>query len=69
VLDGGGYQGIASLLILDALIKTIAGTPEGKQGPSKIPIKPCDMFDVIGGVGSGGSVYLFSSRSRFVTDL
>lgn len=56
--DGGGYQGIASLLMLDALIENVAGTHEGKQGPNRKPVKPCDMFDVIGGVGSGGSVFL-----------
>ncbi|KAH0553182.1 hypothetical protein GP486_006640 [Trichoglossum hirsutum] len=68
-IDGGGYQGIASLLILDALMKAIAGTPGGGQGPNKKPIRPCDVFDVIGGVGSGGSVHLFLSPSRPVANL
>ncbi|KAI9867904.1 MAG: hypothetical protein M1813_007726 [Trichoglossum hirsutum] len=63
-IDGGGYQGIASLLILDELMKTIAGTPEGERGPNKKPIKPCDMFDVIGGVGSGGWLALLLGRFR-----
>jgi hypothetical protein len=61
--DGGGYQGIASLLMLDALIENVARGPEGKQGPNGKPIKPCDMFDVIGGVGSGGSVFLSLNHS------
>jgi hypothetical protein len=56
LVDGGCYQGIASLLILDAFMKSIPGGSEGKQQQNRSSTRPCDMFDVIGGVGSGGSV-------------
>ena len=49
--DGGGYQGIASLLIIDALMKRIVKTSEDQS-----PTRPCEVFDVIGGVGTGGFV-------------
>jgi patatin-like phospholipase/acyl hydrolase len=46
-LDGGGVRGLASLLILDYVIKAV---------DSKNPPKPCDFFDIIGGTSTGGSV-------------
>lgn len=49
--DGGGYQGIASLLIIDTLMKRITMPSEDQRAT-----KPCEVFDVIGGVGTGGSV-------------
>ncbi|KAH0544761.1 hypothetical protein FGG08_001128 [Glutinoglossum americanum] len=63
-IDGGGYQGIASLFILDTLMKGIAEAPKGKQGPCQSTIKPCDVFDVIGGVGSGGWLAMLLGRFR-----
>lgn len=49
-LDGGGVRGLASLLILDYVMKAIN---------SKNPPKPCDFFDMIGGTSTGGSVLSF----------
>ncbi len=46
-LDGGGVRGLASLLILDYVMKAI---------DSKNPPKPCDYFDLIGGTSTGGFV-------------
>lgn len=45
--DGGGVRGLASLLILDYVMKAV---------DSKNPPKPCDFFDMIGGTSTGGSV-------------
>ncbi|KAI9772618.1 MAG: hypothetical protein M1839_002431 [Geoglossum umbratile] len=42
----------------------MAGIPVGGQGPGQKPLKPCDVFDVIGGVGSGGWLALLLGRFR-----
>ncbi|KAI9862273.1 MAG: hypothetical protein M1813_004748 [Trichoglossum hirsutum] len=58
-IDGGGYQGIASLLIIDTLMKRIA-----KPSKDQSPTRPCEVFDVIGGVGTGGWLALLLGRFR-----
>ena len=57
-IDGGGLQGISSLLILDRLLNAIArnnGVPDSKP-------RPCDVFDVIAGIGPGGWLALLLGR-------
>ena len=44
-LDGGGIRGLSTLLVLKELMKEI--DPE-------TPPKPCDVFDLICGTGTGG---------------
>jgi hypothetical protein len=47
----GGAQGLSTLLILNRLMETI----ERKLGSKKDTLlRPCDVFDVIAGVGTGG---------------
>ncbi|KAF3388415.1 Phospholipase A I [Penicillium rolfsii] len=50
-LDGGGVRGIASLLILQAVLD--------KAAPGK---KPCEIFDMIGGTSTGGLIAIMLSR-------
>ncbi|KAI4198505.1 MAG: hypothetical protein LQ350_005234 [Teloschistes chrysophthalmus] len=57
-IDGGGLQAISSLLILDTLLKEIARN--NKVAGSKP--RPCDVFDVIAGIGSGGWLALLLGR-------
>ncbi|KAI4118108.1 MAG: hypothetical protein LQ338_007463 [Usnochroma carphineum] len=57
-IDGGGLQGISSLLILDTLLKEIA---QSNQVRGRKP-RPCDVFDVIAGIGSGGWLALLLGR-------
>ncbi|KAI4087771.1 MAG: hypothetical protein L6R37_008284 [Teloschistes peruensis] len=57
-IDGGGLQAISSLLILDNLLKEI--TRNNKVVGSKP--RPCDIFDVIAGIGSGGWLALLLGR-------
>ena len=57
-IDGGGLQGISSLLILDKLLKEIAA---GNKATDTKP-RPCDVFDVIAGIGSGGWLALLLGR-------
>ena len=57
-IDGGGLQGISTLLILHRLLNAIArnnGVPDGKP-------RPCDVFDVIAGIGPGGWLALLLGR-------
>jgi hypothetical protein len=55
-IDGGGLQAKSTLLILDELLNTIA-KDNGVRKP-----RPCDVFDVIAGIGSGGWLALLLGR-------
>lgn len=48
-LDDGGILGLSELLI----IKEIMSRVQNIAGLSSLP-RPCDYFDLIGGVGTGG---------------
>ncbi|KAK0516525.1 hypothetical protein JMJ35_001128 [Cladonia borealis] len=57
-IDGGRLEASSALIILSKLLDTIArynGVPDSKP-------RPCDVFDVIAGVGSGGWLALFLGR-------
>ena len=56
-LDGGGLQAISPLLILDKLLDTIQETNRAAKKP-----RPCDVFDVIAGIGAGGWLALLLGR-------
>jgi Patatin-like phospholipase len=55
-IDGGGLQAKSTLLILDELLNTIA-----KDNGIRKP-RPCDVFDVIAGIGTGGWLALLLGR-------
>ena len=55
-LDGGGLQAIAALLILDQLLDSIH-TKNGGRKP-----RPCDVFDTIAGIGTGGWLAILLGR-------
>lgn len=57
-IDGGGLQGISTLLILDELLNAIA---RNSRVPDSKP-RPCDVFDVIAGIGPGGWLALLLGR-------
>ncbi|KAL8659832.1 MAG: hypothetical protein Q9202_006931 [Teloschistes flavicans] len=57
-IDGGGLQGISSLFILDNLLKEIARNNHVLGGKPR----PCDVFDVIAGIGPGGWLALLLGR-------
>jgi patatin-like phospholipase/acyl hydrolase len=48
-LDGGGVKGLASLLILQRVFRTLQGIERLPEMP-----RPCDYFDLIGGTSTGG---------------
>ncbi|KAL9608109.1 MAG: hypothetical protein Q9167_007033 [Letrouitia subvulpina] len=57
-IDGGGLQGISTLLILDKLLNAIARN----NGVLNSKPRPCDVFDVIAGIGAGGWLALLLGR-------
>jgi patatin-like phospholipase/acyl hydrolase len=57
-IDGGGLQAITTLLILDKLLDAIAKNNKvNHQKP-----RPCDVFDTIAGIGSGGWLAILLGR-------
>ena len=57
-IDGGGLQGISALLILNELLTTIAQQNHVLDSKPR----PCDVFDVIAGIGGGGWLALLLGR-------
>jgi patatin-like phospholipase/acyl hydrolase len=53
-LDGGGVRGLSTLYILKGLMNRL--NRELKQND---PLKPCEVFDLIGGTSTGGYAVLY----------
>jgi patatin-like phospholipase/acyl hydrolase len=49
--DGGGMSGISTLYILRELFSQLNAKRENSGRPM---VKPCEVFDLIGGTGVGG---------------
>jgi patatin-like phospholipase/acyl hydrolase len=52
-LDGGGVRGLSMLYILKGLIAQLNQARQAVDLPS---VKPCEIFDLIGGTSTGGYV-------------
>jgi patatin-like phospholipase/acyl hydrolase len=52
-LDGGGVRGLSTLHILKRLIDQLNLARQNAQQPR---VKPCEIFDLIGGTSTGGYV-------------
>lgn len=50
-LDGGGVKGWSSLKILELLMTKVNAVREDR---GEKPVKPCEIFDLIGGTSTGG---------------
>jgi patatin-like phospholipase/acyl hydrolase len=59
--DGGGMQGLSTLMILNDLMDAIAANDRNTEGKPR----PCDVFDIIGGIGVGGWLALLLGRFHF----
>jgi patatin-like phospholipase/acyl hydrolase len=46
-LDGGGVRGLSTLYILKSIMDRL-------NNGRKDPLKPCEVFDLIGGTSTGG---------------
>ncbi|KAG5340132.1 hypothetical protein C0989_002752 [Termitomyces sp. Mn162] len=63
-LDDGGVRGLSELLILREIMHRL----KHLEGAESLP-RPCDYFDMIGGVGTGGVIALMLGRLRMPIDL
>jgi patatin-like phospholipase/acyl hydrolase len=50
-LDGGGVRGLSTLYILKSIMDRLNGERQKSNLP---PVKPCEVFDLIGGTSTGG---------------
>lgn len=50
-LDGGGVRGLSSLYILKTIMDRLNTLRHAKDLPV---VKPCEVFDLIGGTSTGG---------------
>lgn len=66
--DGGGVRGYSMLILLhDFMHKTYTECHDGEPPePDQVP-KPCDYFDLIAGVGTGGLIAIMLGRLRMNT--
>ena len=59
-LDGGGFRGLSSLIMLQTVFNTFKANLE----PEQPDLKPCDFFDLIAGTSTGGIIALMLGRLR-----
>src|SRR5436190_8434218 len=64
-LDGGGVRGLSTLYILKGLMTRLNDERETQQLPH---VKPCEIFDLIGGTSTGGYEYSNAYLIVFSTD-
>jgi patatin-like phospholipase/acyl hydrolase len=50
-LDGGGVRGLSTLYILKSIMDRLNNERKTASLP---PVKPCEVFDLIGGTSTGG---------------
>ena len=55
-LDGGGVRGLSTLYILKGLMTQLNNK---RQDAGQSAVKPCEVFDLIGGTSTGGYVVSF----------
>ncbi|KAJ6181424.1 protein kinase subdomain-containing protein [Penicillium canescens] len=64
-LDGGGVRGLSSLFILKSIMDRLNHAREQIKLP---PVKPCEVFDLIGGTSTGGLIAIMLGRLEMDID-
>ncbi|KMK63757.1 hypothetical protein Y699_09530 [Aspergillus fumigatus Z5] len=64
-LDGGGVRGLSSLYILKNIMDRLNHAREQMNLP---PVKPCEVFDLIGGTSTGGLIAIMLGRLEMDVD-
>ncbi|KAF2149315.1 phospholipase, patatin family protein [Myriangium duriaei CBS 260.36] len=64
-LDGGGIRGLSTLYIIRRIMARLNGRRRRFGQP---PVKPCDVFDVIGGTSTGGLIAIMLGRLEMDID-
>jgi len=67
-LDGGGVRGLSSLLILREVVERLQHKRASSTDVPSMPLRPCDVFDLIVGTGTGGISALFLGRLHMTVD-
>ena len=57
-LDGGGFRGLSSLIML----QRVFNTSKSELEPPQPDLRPCDFFDLIAGTSTGGIIALMLGR-------
>ncbi|EXJ75745.1 uncharacterized protein A1O5_00252 [Cladophialophora psammophila CBS 110553] len=64
-LDGGGVRGLSTLHILKCLMRLLN---HERQKSGALPLKPCELFDLIGGTSTGGLIAIMLGRLEMDVD-
>ncbi|KAL2029337.1 hypothetical protein VTO58DRAFT_108529 [Aureobasidium pullulans] len=64
-LDGGGVRGLSSLYILKSIMDRLNYNRKQRNRP---PVKPCEVFDLIGGTSTGGLIAIMLGRLEMSVD-
>ncbi|KAK2038272.1 FabD/lysophospholipase-like protein [Colletotrichum somersetense] len=64
-LDGGGVRGLSTLFILKGIMNRLNHERERTGLPS---VKPCEVFDMIGGTSTGGLIAIMLGRLEMDVD-
>ncbi|EME81543.1 uncharacterized protein MYCFIDRAFT_155708 [Pseudocercospora fijiensis CIRAD86] len=67
-LDGGGIRGYSMLIILQELMHRTFVEMEGRAPKRHEIPRPCQMFDLIAGTGTGGLIAIMLGRLRLDLD-
>ena len=65
--DGGGVRGLSTLYILRNIMARLNQARKEMEPPLPA-VKPCDVFDLIGGTSTGGFVSQTGQVQSFHTD-
>ncbi|OBT93612.2 hypothetical protein VE01_08085 [Pseudogymnoascus verrucosus] len=65
-LDGGGVRGLSTLYILKSIMDRL--NHERKKTANLPPVKPCELFDLIGGTSTGGLIAIMLGRLEMDVD-
>ncbi|KAI9763277.1 MAG: hypothetical protein M1839_006524, partial [Geoglossum umbratile] len=64
-LDGGGVRGLSTLYVLKGLMAKLG---QARQAANLPPVKPCQVFDLIGGTSTGGLIAIMLGRLEMDVD-
>ncbi|KAF4633228.1 hypothetical protein G7Y89_g4890 [Cudoniella acicularis] len=64
-LDGGGVRGLSTLQILKGLMTRLNNE---RKADNLLPVKPCEVFDIIGGTSTGGLIAIMLGRLEMDVD-
>jgi len=62
-LDGGGVRGLSTLYILKSIMDRL-----NRELKKETPLKPCEVFDLIGGTSTGGLIAIMLGRLEMDVD-